>query len=101
SNGVSFVAGVEYSRDRASRKVRNDCLVSLTTHWPGYASNVVVLQSKFEPDHGEKELLLEALGRGGMFYRPSKELARLVVYGHKGFYFSSLVCSDLTNIAHR
>lgn len=100
-NGVSFLAGIEYNKDRANRKLRNDCLVSLTTHWPGYASNVVVLQSKFEPAHGERELLRATLGKAGMFYRPSGALARPVVYGHRGFYFSSLVCSDLTNIAHR
>ena len=100
-NGVSLLAGVEYSRDRATRKLRNDCLVSLTTHWPGYASNVVVLQPKFEPAHGERQLLRKILKRDGMFFQPPEKLRRPTVYGHRGFLFSALVCSDLTNIQHR
>ncbi|WP_431274555.1 RNA-directed DNA polymerase [Variovorax ureilyticus] len=100
-NGVSFLAGVEYTRDRMTRKLRNDCLVSLTTRWPGYASNIVVLQPKFEPAHGERVLLKKTLRKDGVFFKPTGLMARPVVYGHKGFYFSSLVCSDLTNITHR
>lgn len=100
-NGVSLLAGVEYSRDRATKKLRNDCLVSLTTHWPGYASNVVVLQPKFEPAHGERVLLKGLLKRDGMFFQPTGTLKKPTVYGHRGFFFSTLVCSDLTNIQHR
>lgn len=100
-NGVSLLAGVEYSRDRATRKLRNDCLVSLTTHWPGYASNVVVLQPKFEPAHGERKLLKKILKRDDMFFKPPEKLKKPTVYGHRGFHFSALVCSDLTNIQHR
>ena len=100
-NGVSLLAGVEYSRDRQTKKLRNDCLVSLTTHWPGYPSNVVVLQPKFEPTHAERNSLKNLLKRDGMFHRPAGSAARLTVYGHRGFFFSALLCSDLTNIQHR
>jgi hypothetical protein len=100
-NGVSLLAGVEYSRDRATRKLRNDCLVSLTTHWPGYASNIVVLQPKFEPAHGERQFLKKILKRDGMFFQPPEKFRKPTVYGHRGFHFSALVCSDLTNIQHR
>ena len=100
-NGVSLLAGVEYSRDRSNKKLRNDCLVSLTTHWPGYASNVVVLQPKFEPAHAERDSLKKLLKRDGMFYRPTGASAKLTVYGHRGFFFSAPLCSDLTNIQHR
>lgn len=101
TNGVSFLAGIEYHRDRATKKLRNDCLISLTTHWPGYSTNVVVLQSKFEPAHGERENLRTILRKDGMFYRPVGAMAQPVIYSHKGFHFSSLVCSDLTNITYR
>ena len=101
SNGVSMLAGVEYHRDRATRKLRNDCLVSLTTYWPGYSSSVVVLQPKFEPAHGERSELKNLLGAKGTLYRPTGENAKPTLYGHRDFYFAPLICSDLTNISHR
>ena len=100
-NGVSLLAGVEYHRDRATRKLRNDSLVSLTTYWPGYASSVVVLQPKFEPAHGERIALKKLLGRKGVLLKPTGSKAKPTLYGHRGFYFSILICSDLTNISHR
>lgn len=101
SNGVSMLAGVEYHKDRLTRKLRNDCLVSLTTYWPGYASSIVVLQPKFEPAHGERLGLKELLGKKGVLHKPVGVKAKPTLYGHCGFYFSPLICSDLTNIAHR
>ena len=101
TNGVSLLAGVEYHRDRASRKLRNDCLVSLTTFWPGYASSVVVLQPKFEPAHGERLELKKLLGNKGVLHKPTGEKAKPILYAHRNFFFASLICSDLTNIAHR
>jgi Reverse transcriptase (RNA-dependent DNA polymerase) len=101
TNGVSFLAGVEYHKDRVTRKLRNDCLVSLTTNWPGYASSVVVLQSKFAPAHGERELLREVLGTRNALFVPTGAQSLPTVYQHRDFFFSILVCSDLTNIRHR
>jgi hypothetical protein len=102
TNSVSMLVGVEYHRDRATRKLRNDCLVSLTSFWPGYASSVVVLQPKFEPAHGERQELQKLLGkRKGALYIPSGVKAKPTLYEHRGFFFSLLICSDLTNIAHR
>lgn len=100
-NGISMLAGIEYRRDRATGKLRNDCLVSLTTRWPGYASSVVVLQPKFLPAQAERAQLKKLLGRDGMFYQPGGEQKNPTVYRHCDFFFSALVCSDLTNIAHR
>lgn len=101
TNGVSLLAGVEYHRDRVIRKLRNDCLVSLTTHWPGYASNIVTLQAKFEPAHGERAGLKKLLGKQGLLYKPTGARINPTLYEHKGLFFSLLICSDLTNIAHR
>jgi hypothetical protein len=101
TNGVSLLAGVEYHRDRVTRKLRNDSLVSLATHWPGYSSSVVVLQPKFEPAHGEREELKKLLGKSGSLYKPTGTKAKPTLYGHRDFYFSLLICSDLTNISHR
>jgi hypothetical protein len=101
-NSVSLLAGVEYHRDRATGKLRNDVLVSLVTSWPGYASHVVRLQPKFAPAHDEKANLrkIQPGARNGLF-QPSGLLAKPTLYVHKGYCFSVLICSDLTNISHR
>ncbi len=101
SNGVSFLAGVEYHRDRATKKLRNDCLISLTTRWPGYPSSVVVLQSKMLPSHDERLQLKKVLGRDRMFFEPIEMARKPTVYTHRNFCFSALICSDLTNLSHR
>jgi hypothetical protein len=101
ANGISFLAGVEYHRDRTSKKLRNDCLVSLTTRWPGYASHVIMLQSKFQPAHGERAELAKIGKKGKSMFIPTGDAALPTVYQHKNFFFSVLVCSDLTNISHR
>lgn len=99
--GISMIAGVEYRKDRKSGRLRNDCLVSLISNWPGYFSSVTYLQPKFQPAHAEKDALKELLRRGGRLYEPTGLAAKPIIYEHLGFYFSILVCSDLTNISHR
>lgn len=102
TNGVSLLAGVEYHRDQATKKLRNDCLISLVTNWPGYTSHIARLQPKFSPAHGEKTRLDELkLGKRGRFYKPTGLYAKPTLYVHRGFCFSVLICSDLTNIEHR
>lgn len=100
-NGVSFIAGVEYHKDRVTKKLRNDCLVSLTTFWPGYASSVAILQSKFEPAHSEQSDVKKLLKKPNPLFSPIGARTKPTVYGHRGFFFSILICSDLTNISHR
>lgn len=101
-NKVSLIAGVEYHRRRKVDMLRNDCLVALATTWPGYASHIAKLQPKFLPAHGERSTLEDLnLGKQGGLFEPGGLEARPTVYIHGGFVFSVLVCSDLTNIAHR
>lgn len=102
TNDVSLLAGVEYSRDRSSDRLRNDCLVSLVTDWPGYNSNITRLQPKFLPSHGERQELLDLkLGTKGKLIEPKGMSGMPTVYSHGGYEFSVLICSDLTNIANR
>lgn len=101
TNGVSLLVGIEYHPDRVTRKLRNDCLVSLTTFWPGYASSVVMLQPKFEPAHEERDLLKTVLRKSNQFFYPAGLQAKPTIYGHRGFFFTALICSDLTNVEHR
>jgi hypothetical protein len=96
-SGISVIAGVEYYRDGAGN-LRNDCLVSLVTNWPGYSTNVSRLQPKFEPAHPEKEELSKL---GLQLFMPQKGDSKPTVYAHGGVCFSVLICSDLTNIDHR
>ncbi|MCO5414716.1 RNA-directed DNA polymerase [Ralstonia mojiangensis] len=101
SNGVSLLTGVEYYRDKVAKKLRNDCLVSLTTRWPGYSSNIVVLQPKFVPAHAERKELSRILGMKNALFEPTGVHSIPTVFQHGDFFFSILVCSDLTNINHR
>jgi hypothetical protein len=102
ANGVSLLAGVEYHRDRVTGRLRNDSLISLVTNWPGYSSHIVRLQPKFFPAHGEKVGVDKLkLGKSGRFFVPAGQNAKPTLYVHKGFCFSVLICSDLTNIDHR
>lgn len=101
-NNISLLAGVEYHKDRPTKKLRNDCLVSLTTRWPGYRCNIVRIQPKFLPAHDERaELDKLKLGRKGSLFEPKGIAARPTLYTHQGFCFSVLICSDLTNISNR
>lgn len=97
-SGISLLAGLEYHRDRKDRRLRNDCLVSLATPWPYYVTNIVWLQPKAEPAHGEKLLLKE---HSEVLHTPRADEHRLPVYRHGHFFFSALLCSDLTNIENR
>ena len=102
TNSVSLLAGVEYHRDRPTGKLRNDCLISLVTNWPGYGSHVARLQPKFFPAHEESDNLTKlTLGKKGRFFKPTGIHGKPTLYVHRGFCFSVLICSDLTNIAHR
>lgn len=101
-NNVSLISGIEYYRDRKSKRLRNDCLVSLVTNWPGYKTNTIVLQSKFAPAIPElAELRKLFKGKRTNLHTPHPPFNRPQVYVHGDLCFSVFICSDLTNIAHR
>jgi len=98
-NGVSLISGLEYYAEHGSSTVvRNDCLVSLTTNWPGYNSSIIHIQPKLEPSHNEKKELLK---KGKSQYVPKGNEKRLPIYNHSDYYFGILICSDLTNLTNR
>jgi hypothetical protein len=97
--GVSLLAGLEYYYDRRRLKLRNDALISLTTTWPGYPTNIVRLQPKLAPAHNEAAYLKQR-GRIPLF-EPTGGDAVLPVYEHGNLFFGVLLCSDLTNIGNR
>lgn len=96
----SLIAGIEcYVDTNNSKIIRNDCLLSLTTVWPGYDSNFLILQSKNSPSHGERKALSDS---GLMLYSSSlSNNEKFPTYKHGGFHFGVILCSDLTNPLNR
>ncbi|MBK0030953.1 hypothetical protein IBT47_01535 [Erwinia sp. S43] len=93
---ISLIAGIEYYRHKLNeRLIRNDCLLSLTTNWPGYNSNLLILQPKTFPSHSEKKQLKEK--KLGLFTYKNNVTPGLPIYKHGDFHFGSIICSDLTN----
>lgn len=92
--GISLIAGIEYYKKNNDNSFRNDALISLATSWPGYLSNVILLQPKIHPSHDE----LAKLGKKNeALYIPKNIIEQPLVYSHGGFHFGILICSDLTN----
>lgn len=97
--GISFVCGVEYYFQRKMKStLRNDCLVSLCTYWPGYKSNLIYMQPKVFPAHFESKSLAKV---GKKLYKPSSIDEALPIYQHGDYFFGSLICSDLTTPSNR
>lgn len=97
--GISLIAGLEYYNHNNNNKIiRNDCLVSLASRWPGYSSNFIYLQPKLEPSHGEAQALRKARKKQ---YVPSQPNEIIPIYNHGGYHFGILICSDLTNPLNR
>lgn len=98
-SNISFICGTEYyMKNENSSIFRNDCLVSLTTNWPGYNTNFLFMQPKCLPAHSEHEQLLEL---GCSLYKPKELQEMLPIYKHGEFHFGILICSDLTNPSNR
>jgi len=96
TQSVSLLAGVEYFEYRKKKNtVRNSCLISLVSYWPGYPSSIVVLQDKLIPSHGEALKLKAARKKQYQSAKPLEE--SLPLYRHGEFQFGVLLCSDLTN----
>lgn len=94
-NRVSLIAGIESSAPISSYK--NEVLISLTTSWPGYRTNLLMIQPKIKPAHHEAVELSQRNGSmadGSLLYdRP--------IYVHGSFQFGVLICSDLTSLDNR
>lgn len=96
---ISLIAGVEYYKYKNSTDiVRNDCLLSLSTNWPGYHSNILVLQPKHSPSHGERQLLNESSLK---LFESNPDTSVFPIYKHGKFHFGTIICSDLTNPLNR
>lgn len=96
---ISLIAGIEYYKYKnCEGVVRNDCLLSLSTNWPGYNSNILVLQPKHTPSHEERKSLAN---NSLKLFEPNPNTNIFPVYKHGNFHFGSIICSDLTNPLNR
>ena len=96
--GVSFIAGMEYYKLNGEKELRNDSLISLATVWPGYPTNLIIIQPKIRPSHEEEKFLKL---KEQVLYTPKflKEVPH--IYQHGDFFFGVLICSDLTDPRNR
>jgi hypothetical protein len=94
---ISFIAGIEYHRPTSKNEVRNDCLLSLVTMWPGYNSSFIFFQPKLNPAHAE-EFQLKA--KSLKLLKPTSQ-DKLPIYIHGKYCIGVLICSDLTNPVNR
>ncbi|AMJ44214.1 hypothetical protein [Corynebacterium stationis] len=97
--GIGLISGITYLQGQAPDQVHNQIWASLPTSIIGYPIAAVYRQDKQQPAHGEEQNLRN--------YSPAKILTPHVkwskppVIWHGDFAFALLICSELTNIAHR
>lgn len=97
--GISFMSGLEYYPDRKlGSRLRNDTLISLATRWPGYMSNIIFIQPKLQPSHGEKYRLYKMKKQP---FVPVGGIDELPIYTHGAYTFGVVNCSDLTTPQNR
>lgn len=97
SHGISLVSGVEYLHP-TPKKVANQVWASLVTDFQGYRTFIVYRQDKQRAAvHEESELWTV----GGKRLAPLVPLEAVPRIRHGDFFFSILVCSELTDVAHR
>lgn len=96
--GVSLICGLEYYYGDKENQFRNDSLISLSTDWPGYHSNFLIMQPKMNPSH-EEISQLKAVSKS--LYVPDIQTESPPIYKHGNYFFGVLICSDLTNPLNR
>ncbi|MBL0596858.1 RNA-directed DNA polymerase [Aeromonas jandaei] len=94
---ISFIAGIEYHKPTSKNEVRNDCLLSLVTKWPGYNSSFIFFQPKLNPAHSEE---LQLKKKSLKLFKPAPQ-DKLPIYIHGNYCIGILICSDLTNPVNR
>lgn len=95
--GISLVCGIEYLH-RTKKQVSNQVWAALSHDGLGFPSFVIYRQDKQSPAiHEESELFNIA----GLTMKPLLKWTNPPIVKHGDFYFSMLICSELTNIAYR
>ncbi len=95
--GISLICGVEYLHSRG-KVVHNQVWAALRHDGYGFPSMLIYRQDKQQPAlHEEKELQ----SISGLSLKPQHAWKKPQIIKHGDFQFAILICSELTNIAHR
>jgi len=97
-SGISVVAGVEYTHsDVDSEVVQNQVWTALTCTAKGFNDFVISTQAKWRAAQEEEA----ALWNAAALQIPNRKWSPKPIWHHGDFFFSILVCSELTNIDFR
>ncbi|GAA2846511.1 reverse transcriptase (RNA-dependent DNA polymerase) [Leucobacter komagatae] len=96
--GTSLIAGVDYLVDDEKRTVRNQMWCALVNTEFGFRTLATFSQDKQIPAHSERRNLA---AQNGYRLEPENQWRFPPLVSHDGFYFSMVICSELTNIEYR
>ncbi|SDU29105.1 hypothetical protein [Gordonia westfalica] len=96
-SGISLISGIEY-QSVGTRKVANQVWAALRLDGLGYPAALVYKQDKQRPAPHEEHLLHDL---ASLTLEPRVRWDIPPIVAHGGFRFSSLICSELTNIGYR
>lgn len=96
--GISLIAGVEYLHGVKQGEVYNQVWMSLVHEALGFPSMLIYRQDKQVPAIGEETELNRI---NNLALVPENSWKKPPVVFHKGWCFSALICSELTNVHHR
>jgi len=100
SNNISLITGVEYihTRKKGIKIVHNSIMKFLIADDIGFNYMRFYRQDKIEGAHGESIHLREI---ANIELQPNFDNKVKNIYKHGNFYFSSLICNELTDIKNR
>lgn len=98
-HGIGLISGITYLKGQSPDQVHNQIWASLPTSIIGYPIAAVYRQDKQQPAHGEEQNLRSY--RPAKILKPHVKWSKPPVIWHGDFAFALLICSELTNIAHR
>lgn len=94
--GISLISGVDYSYP-SDDKIYSSAVMALRDDRLGYPSTIQIRQLKSVPAPHEDQILRDDFGKSWS----DLEMGPKPIYKHRGFHFSVLVCSELSNIEYR
>jgi len=98
ARGISLISGVDYLRSPERSVVRNQVWFSLVTDAFGFRSYVIYRQDKQNPAHEERRNLAD---EQALTLEPDVPWDLPPIIHHGEYWFSAIVCSELTNVIYR
>lgn len=100
ANGISLISGVEYihSIENENKIVRNPVMLFLVSDDIGFQYMKFFRQDKQIGAHGESIHLKDI---ANIDLKPDKAYEEKKIYAHGNFFFSCLICNELTDIENR